>query len=199
MTRAFAGKELRVLWTSPIPYVVAALFQAVVAVLYLSQLEDRRQALMQPFFPIAGFLLVVLVPVLATWATSLAVLAPAALFAPILHWFGHPDSGPIVTGFAGLALLTAALTGIGVLASSVTGSQPLAAMVALFVSLALWFAHRGTASTGIAGGLARLSTSDRLRSFAGGAVHSADVGFFLVVAAGALVLAAAAVDGRRLR
>ena len=53
MTRAFAGKELRVLWTSPIPYVVAALFQAVVAVLYLSQLEDRRQALMQPFFPIA--------------------------------------------------------------------------------------------------------------------------------------------------
>jgi len=232
VTRATAGKDLRVLWTSPIPYVVAALFHAVVAVLYVSQLEDRRQALMQPFFPIAGFMLVVLVPVLAmrtlaeearagtldlllavpvatrplvagkwlaTWATSLAVLAPAALFAPILRWFGHPDSGPIVTGFAGLVLLTAALTGIGVLASSLTASQPVAAMVALFVSLALWFAHRGTASAGVAGVLARFSTSDRLRSFAGGAVHTADVGFFVAVAAGALVLAAAAVDSRRLR
>ena len=59
--------------------------------------------------------------------------------------------------------------------------------------------HRGTAAAGVASALARFSTSDRLRSFAGGAVHTADVGFFVAVAAGALVLAATAVDSRRLR
>ena len=41
MTRAVAGKELRVLWASPVPYVVGALLQLVLALLYVDQLTAR--------------------------------------------------------------------------------------------------------------------------------------------------------------
>ena len=46
MTRArrMAGKDLRVLWASPVPYVVGAVFHIALGLLYVSQLEQRRQA-----------------------------------------------------------------------------------------------------------------------------------------------------------
>src|SRR5438045_2477577 len=64
MTGAVAGKDLKALWCSPIPYVVGALFHFVLALLYVNQLEVRRQALIQPLFPVAGFLLLAMVPVI---------------------------------------------------------------------------------------------------------------------------------------
>ena len=64
MTRAVIRKELAMLWASPLPYVVAALFHLTVGLLFVDQIAGRRQAVLQPVFPIAGFVLVVLVPVL---------------------------------------------------------------------------------------------------------------------------------------
>lgn len=57
-------KELATLWLSPLPYVVGALFHAVAGALYIEQLDVRGQALFQPLFPIAGFLLLALLPLL---------------------------------------------------------------------------------------------------------------------------------------
>jgi ABC-2 type transport system permease protein len=229
-TRSIAGKDLRVLWRSPIPYVVGALFNLVLALLYVSELTTRRQALMQPMFPIAGFLLVALVPILcmraiaeeartgtldvllavpvsgrslvvgkwlACWVTAVVVIAPALTHAAVLRWFGRPDTGPIVSGFLGLVLLTGALSGIGLLASSLGPSQPLAAVVALFASLLLWFARGGSPSSGVGALLSRLSLSERLHSFAGGVLDSADVVFLLVLTVATLVAATAVVDSRR--
>lgn len=65
MTRAVVRKELATLWTSPVPWVAGAALQAVVAVLFVDQLQARAQAVVQPLFPIAGLLTVVEVPVLA--------------------------------------------------------------------------------------------------------------------------------------
>jgi ABC-2 type transport system permease protein len=232
VTRAIVSKELRVQWLSPVPYVVGALFHLVLGVLVVDQLVARRQALIQPLFPIAGFLLLALVPVLcmrsfadeartgtldllqavpvrgaplargkwiAAWLSVLAVLAPAGLFVVVLALYGAPDTGPVVAGFCGLVLFAAGLAGIGVLASALSSSQPVAAVLAFFVSLLLWFAHRGTESLGTGGLLDRLSLSERLRSFAGGVVDSADVTFFVLLVAVTVVLAGAVADGRRLR
>lgn len=58
-------KELATLWLSPLPYVVGALFHAVAGTLYVEQLDVRGQALYQPLFPLAGFLLLALVPLLS--------------------------------------------------------------------------------------------------------------------------------------
>jgi ABC-2 type transport system permease protein len=65
MTRAILRKELATLWTSPVPWVAGAALQAVLALLFVDQLQGRAQAVVQPLFPIAGLLMVVTVPVLA--------------------------------------------------------------------------------------------------------------------------------------
>jgi ABC-2 type transport system permease protein len=113
--------------------------------------------------------------------------------------FGDPDPGPVIAGFVGLSLMTAALVGIGVLASSLTSSQPIAAVLGFFISLILWFSHVGSNVIVTGPLLAHLSMSERLRSFSAGVIDTADLGYLIVVAAATVVLAAAAVDGRRLR
>jgi ABC-2 type transport system permease protein len=117
----------------------------------------------------------------------------------LLSLYGAPDAGPIVTGFLGLLLLSSALGAIGLFASSLTSSQPLAAIGALFAVLALWFAHVGSNALAVGGLAASLSISERLRSFAGGAIDLGDLVFFVTVAGLALVGAAAAVESRRWR
>ena len=232
MIRAVARKDIVALWASPVPYVVAALFHVVLGVLYVNQLEIRRQAVFQPIVPVAGFLLLVTVPLLtmrsfaeeartgtldllqaipvrtgalvagkwvAAWVTVLVVLAPLGVTVALVHWFGDPDVGPIIAGFFGLVLLGGTLCGVGVLASSLTASQPVAAMVSLFATLLAWFAHVGSESLSAGSVLARLSLSERLRLFAGGAIDSGDVVFLVATAIGAGAAAALVLDLRRLR
>lgn len=64
MTWAVVRKDLAVLWASPVPYVTGALFHVVLGVLFVEQLRVRSQAVVQPLFPIAGLLLVAMVPVI---------------------------------------------------------------------------------------------------------------------------------------
>jgi ABC-2 type transport system permease protein len=232
MTRSVLRKDLVALWTSPIPYVVGALFNLVLTTLYVSELESRQQALIQPLFPLAGFLLLALIPLvtmrsfseeaktgtldlllavpvpprplvvgkwLAAWLTVAAAASPSALFAALLYQWGSPDGGPVISGFLGLVLLVGAVSGMGVLASTLTSSQPVAAMITLFVGLLLWFAHVGSESLTTGAVLLHFSISERLRSFAGGVIDMSDVAFLAVLPAGALVLAAAVLDSRRFR
>lgn len=232
MTGAVLRKELAALWASPLPYVVGAALHVALGLLMVDQLAARGQAVAQPLFPIAGFLLLFALPVLtmrtlaeeartgtlevllaahvpprtlvlgkwlAAWLTGVVALAPAALFVVLLELWGEPDLGPVVAGFLGLVLLAAAVTGVGVLASSLTSSQPVAAMLALTSVLVLWFANAGDAVVGTRGLLARLSLSERLRTFAAGAVDTGDVGYLVCLCAGCLAVAATAVDLRRLR
>lgn len=229
---AVARKDVVALWTSPVPWVVAALVHALLGLLYLSQLEIRRQAVIQPLLPLLGFLLVMAVPVLtmrsfaeearaetldlleavpvpsavlvggkwlAAWITAVVVTAPVGVHVALLGWLGEPDRGPVVAGLLGIALMVATLTGIGVLASTLSASQPVAAVVAFVVSLVLWFAHVGSDSLVTGGVLAHLSLSERMRSFASGAVDTADAGWFVITTIAMLVLAATRLDLRKLR
>ena len=222
MILAVAKKDLVALWTSALPYVVAILFNAVTGLLFVDQLAGRRQAVVQPLFPIAGFLLLVLVPILtmrtvaeedrsgtldllasvpvragaivagkwlAVVVTTMLAIYPTLLLPFLLSWWGDPDWGPVITGFVGLELLAVAAAAIGVLASSCTRSQAVAAIASSFTGLLLWF----TASTPA---LARFSASERLHSFAGGAIDTADVAFFVVITVAALVAAAACLRAR---
>ena len=232
MTRAVLRKELVALWASPQPYVMGALFNVVLGILVVNQLEGRDQALLQPLFPVAGFLLVVTVPVLAmralaeearsgaldvllaipvrvrplvagkwlaVWLSTLVVLVPSTLFVVLVSWWGDPDFGPVIGGYVGLALLAAAIAGVGVFASSLTTSQGLAAVGTLLVALLLWFSSTPDESAAAGGLLVRLSLSERLRGFSGGVLGAADAGYFVAIAVASLALAVVAVGGRRLR
>lgn len=66
MTVAIAWREFRVMWVSPLPWVLGALFHATLGVLGWAQLGERSQAVFQPIVPIAGFLLLLVAPVLAS-------------------------------------------------------------------------------------------------------------------------------------
>ncbi|HEX4906735.1 MAG TPA: Gldg family protein, partial [Acidimicrobiales bacterium] len=223
VTRAMLRKELATLWTSPVPWVAGAALQAVLAVLFVDQLQARSQAEVQPLFPIAGLLLVVTVPVLAmrafaeeqrtgnldvllampvpalplavgkwlaVWLTSLAVLAPALALTGLTALWGEPDTGPIVTGFLGLALLTGAVAAIGLAASAATSSQALAALVTILGGLVLWFVGSATSGSSTARLLGALSLSERLRTFAAGGIDTADVTFFVGIAVLGMLVAA---------
>jgi ABC-2 type transport system permease protein len=230
--RAVLRKDLAVTLASPIPWIAGALFHLVLGLLFVSELVARRLALIQPMFPLAGFLLLILVPIvtmrslaeeartgtldllqaipvstaklvvgkwLAAWATTLLIIATAGAAVVVVSVFGDPDPGPATTGFLGLAMMSAALTGIGVFASSMTKAQPVAAVFGFFIGLILWFAHIGSNVLVTGAVLAHLSISERLRSFAAGVIDTGDIAFLLILTAGSLVLAATAVDARRLR
>ncbi len=232
MTRAIFRKDMAVLWATPVPFVVGALFQAVLGILFVDQLQGRAQALVQPLFPLAGFLLLVTVPILtmrtladearsgtldvllavpvgagplvlgkwlAATATLVAVTAPAAAYAALVGLFGDPDRGPVIAGFVGLALLVAALAALGVLTSACTSSAPVAAMFTFVISAVLWFSGTASATISAGGLLAHLSLSERLRSFAGGALDTGDIGFLVALTMACLGLAGAAVHARRRR
>jgi ABC-2 type transport system permease protein len=223
MIVAVLKKELATLWASPLPWIAGAALQAVLAVLFVDQLQGRGQAVVQPLFPIAGLLLVVAVPVLAmrafaeeartanldallaggapvlplavgkwlaAWLTSCAVLAPALLLAGLTALWGDPDTGPIVTGFLGLALLAAAVASIGVATSAATTSQAVAALVTILSGLVLWFVGAATGGSSAARALGSVSLSARLRTFASGGIDSGDVAFFAGVSAAGVLLAA---------
>ena len=232
MIAAVLRKDLTTLWASPVPFVVGATFQGVIGLLMADQLEVRGQAVIQPLFPLAAFLLLLMAPALtmrsfaeesrtgtldllgsvpvstgrlviakwcATWLTALVVLAPAASFVVVVDLWGDADPGPALSGFLGLALLAAAACAIGVLTSACTESQPIAAITALFACVVAWFAHVGTEAVGERGALPAISFSERLRLFAGGAIDSGDVVFFLAATVAALLVATTVIDLRRLR
>lgn len=230
--RAVTGRELAGLWVSPAPWVVAALAQAVLGILFVDALRARQQAVVQPLFPLAGFLLLVVVPVLtmrtvadehragtwevlvangvppgpfvvakwlASWLSAMAVLAPAAVHPVLLAWWGEPDTGPLLTGTLGLALLAAALCGLGVMVSAATSSLPVAAFGTFAPAAVAWFLQPSAASGPLRRWVAHLSLSERLRTFAGGGIDTSDVTFLIVVTVGSLVVAATVLDLRRLR
>jgi len=58
------------MWASPLPYVLGAAFHATLGVLGWSQLIGREQAVFQPLVPIAGLLLLLVAPILASRAVS---------------------------------------------------------------------------------------------------------------------------------
>ena len=66
MTRALLRKELKVLWASPLPYLLGAVQNATLGVLGWSQITERGQAVFQPLVPIVGFLVLLTTPILAS-------------------------------------------------------------------------------------------------------------------------------------
>jgi len=140
---------------------------------------------------------VVIAKWLAATVTVLAVFAPVGIHAVLLQWWGSPDTAPMITGALGLTLLAAAVTAVGIAASALTRSLPVAAMGAFVLTLLAWFVQPTPASSALRGVSARLSLSERVRGFAGGAIDSGSIVFFVVLTLVAGTVAVTAVAARR--
>jgi len=140
-----------------------------------------------------GALGLVLVLVLAT------IVYPIMMF----RWpwsLGPLDSGPVVSGYLGLILFSAAAVAVGLLVSTFVESQAIAFFVTVVVLGALWFFDDLAEMVG-AGAFATIlryvSFQARLSSFWRGLLDTRDIVFFLSVTALALVISFRALERRK--
>ena len=139
-----------------------------------------------------GALGLVLILVLATLAY------PIGMFK--FPWvLGSLDYGPIMTGYLGLILFSAAATAIGLLISALTESQAVAFFITFFVLVLLWFlgTWAETQAGTLGSVLAYVSFQSRLQGFSRGLIDSRDVVFFVSITVIALVVAFRALERRK--
>jgi ABC-2 type transport system permease protein len=126
------------------------------------------------------------------------VLYPMAMFG--FPWnLGPLDGGPILAGYVGLVLFSAAAVAIGLLVSALTESQAVAFFITFFVLLLLWFAE--AAALRLSGDLGNtlnfICFQSRLEGFTRGLIDTRDVIFFLSVTIVSLVIAFRALERRK--
>jgi ABC-2 type transport system permease protein len=139
-----------------------------------------------------GALGLVLVLVIST------LIYPIAMF----KWpwnLGPLDAGPVVSGYFGLVLFSAASVAVGLLISALTESQAVAFFITFFVLGGLWlFGDLASKADGLLGVLLNyVSFQSRLSNFWRGLVDSRDVVFFLSVTALSLMVAFRALERRK--
>lgn len=140
--------------------------------------------------------------VLAKFAASMtliaAMLALSLGYPVVLALYGHPDWGPIYSGYLGMLLFAGTLVALGLLMSSLASSQIVAAVVSLGLFFLMWMIDSlgyllpepfDTLSVS-------LSLLAHVSPFALGSVFLSDVGFFASLMLLALFLSVRAL-GRR--
>jgi ABC-2 type transport system permease protein len=127
---------------------------------------------------------VVLAKYLASFSLVALMLVLSGAYAVTLGVLGEPDWGPIYSGYGGLLLLGAALTGIGLASSALVGNQVVAALLALSLFLLLWIIDEfGRMLPDPFNALVvNLSLSVHFRPFATGSLYLSDAGYFLSLA-----------------
>ncbi|HET7359835.1 MAG TPA: ABC transporter permease [Rhodanobacteraceae bacterium] len=137
---------------------------------------------------------------LAVLGWLLAILLLTLAMPLALAHVTAPDWGKLAAATLGMALTLAALAAIGVACSAFTAHPALAAAAALVVTLALWAVNLGAQAGGVLGGVLNwLALSTHLQPMWRGVVSTADVAWFLIVAALALALAIWRLGGERTR
>jgi ABC-2 type transport system permease protein len=141
-----------------------------------------------------GALGLVLTLVLAT------AVYPVTMFKGVPWTLGPLDLGPVLSGYLGLLLLSAACVAIGLLVSALTESQAVAFFVTFIVLFMLWLVV-GTVADQISGwagnALAYISFQERLEGFVRGLVDTRDIVFFVSVTILALIVAFRVLERRK--
>jgi ABC-2 type transport system permease protein len=136
---------------------------------------------------------------LAVVLVYVVMLVITLIYPLFLALLGHPDPGPIVSGYVGLLLLGGSHLAVGLFTSSLTENQVIAGMTSFGILLLLWMIGRidqvlpgriGTA-------LAFLSLADHFCTFERGIIDTTEIFFFLSFIFFMIFLTIQAVDYRR--
>ncbi|MEB2312580.1 MAG: ABC transporter permease [Sorangiineae bacterium] len=127
-----------------------------------------------------------------------SLIYPLAMF----KWpwnLGPLDMGPVLSGYLGLILFSAAATALGLLISALTDSQAIAFFITFFVLLVLWLIGTFAESMGgvLGNVLSFISFQSRLDGFTRGLMDTRDIVYFLSVTGLALVVAFRALERRK--
>lgn len=163
-------RELKSYFTSPVAYIVTALFLIIAGILFYSSFFLYDRAELRRFFSSLPLLLSFFIPALtmrifaeerrvgsietlmtlpvteldvvtgkylASFISTLIMLAPTLFYILPTVIFGSPDFGPIVGGYLGAVFLCASFTAIGVFATSVTKNQIIAFFTGFIICIVL--------------------------------------------------------------
>ena len=199
-------KEEKALFSSPIAYVLIAVFLLIMGYSFtLALFISHAMTLVHLFFQMfVLFLLtvtetqVVLAKFAASMSLILLMLVLSGAYAIVLNSYGNPDWGPIFSGYLGLVLLAAALVGVGLLTSSLTNNQIIAALLSLSTFLLLWIIdeYGYLLPDPFDSLVVNLSLSVHFKPFATGSMYLSDVAFYLSAAMLSLFLSVRALAWR---
>lgn len=131
----------------------------------------------------------------------LIMIALAAIFPLILAFFGNPESGVMLSGYLGLALLSVSFVAVGLFTSSLTTNQIIAAISCFGALLLLyvisWPAESG--GTSLAGLLRYLSLPEHFSVMVRGVIDTQDLVYFASLIFVALFLTQRSVESARWR
>jgi ABC-2 type transport system permease protein len=130
----------------------------------------------------------------------LVVVTAATVVCPLLvASMGHPDAGPIITGYVGLVLTGAAFVAAGLAVSAATANPLVAAAGTVAVLMGLWFG--GLVGGGLAGRpkvlLDYLSPASHVTGFLRGTIGVVDVAYFVSFALAGVTVAVVELSARR--
>jgi ABC-2 type transport system permease protein len=146
---------------------------------------------------------VILGKFLGAWGLVLLLILATTLY-PIMMFvwpwhLGALDSGPVISGYIGLVLYSAAAVSIGLLISALTESQVIAVFITFMVLFVLHAIGGISESTSplLRSVIAFISFDARLAPFARGMVSTRDIVYFLSITAGCLMVAFRALERRK--
>lgn len=246
MIFTIAAKELRSLFGSPLAWVILAVLNAVIAYIFLLQIDAFNaiqpqlaqlpnapgitEIIVAPLFGSVVIVLLMVTPLLAMRliaeerrqrTLTLLLSAPISMTEIVLGKFlglflflcsvialtllmslslyagGKLDLGLIAANLAGIILLAASFTAIGLYISSLTSHPVIAAIGSLGALLGLWVV--GMAGSEPGNVLVQISLIKHFESFNKGLIDSGDVAYFLLCIGLFLALAVRRLDQDRLR
>lgn len=122
---------------------------------------------------------------LASVVFLLLMVTPTLVYPGVLALIHPVDAGPLVAAYVGTVLMGMTFIACGMAASSVTENQLVAAVLTYGVLLLAWFLtwNEAVATEGTMQILLFFSLFDRFYDFAGGAIDTEDVAYFVVCTA----------------
>lgn len=138
---------------------------------------------------------VILGKFLGAWGLVLVLIFSTALYPIMMFWkpwhLGALDTGPVLTGYLGLIIYSAAAVAIGLLISALTESQVIAFFVTFIILFVLHMLGSGLTLQFLPAKAEWVATfisfDTRLLPFVRGLVHTRDVIYFLSVTVGCLL------------
>jgi ABC-2 type transport system permease protein len=147
---------------------------------------------------------VILGKFLGAWGLVLVLIASTAVYPLFMFKFpwhlGALDGGPVLAGYIGLVLYSAAAVAIGLFISALTDSQVIAFFITFVILFALHFvgfAVDGIKSEGLRNVVSFISFDARLAPFARGMINTRDVIYFVSITVGCLMAAFRALERRK--
>jgi ABC-2 type transport system permease protein len=228
MSRAtvIARREIGSYFHSPIAYVAMTLFLVASGISFLNDFEPGQPAALRSIFDWMIWFLVLIVPILSMgllsqeWATGTIEtlmtapvgetdvvlgkflgLIPTLLYVVMLRIYGHPDAGPIISGYLGILLVGALFISVGLFCSSLTRSQIVAAVasaaILVLITIIPWFVGSKAALPKFWRGVIDQAVFKRYTDFSKGVLDLGNVVFFVLTTAVFLFVTVKVLESRR--